>query len=139
MQNSDSTGLRPGPSRAQPRATTRLGLAAGLLWLVAALPQAAIAATEQDFCGRTASRTCAAPDRDGDGYGSDGSDLGRDCDDADWQVYRGISAACDAGAGPRSGWRTCQVSGAFTACALNAGAPLCEAKGEGRCWYSFLI
>lgn len=74
------------------------------------------------------------PDKDGDGYTSDGS-LGSagttlvDCDDTDRTVYPGVHVA-DGCSG--SDYKTCQGNGTFTSC--QAG-PLCEATGTGECKY----
>ncbi len=67
---------------------------------------------------------CPGPDQDRDGFTSN------DCNDADRNVYPGISVACSAGCG--QGTKTCLESGAFSDCSCT---PLCEASGDGACYY----
>lgn len=68
---------------------------------------------------------CPGSDGDRDGYAQ-----GQDCDDTNRKVYPGISVPCSTTCG--QGTKTCQADGSFTECSCT---PLCEARGNGRCYY----
>jgi len=68
---------------------------------------------------------CSGPDKDRDGFAST-----EDCDDSDRRIYPGSQLACNVG--DQAGWKQCQSNGVFSPCTI---APLCEAKGIGRCYY----
>ena len=83
-------------------------------------------------CGKDSATLCPGTDQDFDGYHTDGSGLGPDCDDTNWRVYADMPDVCDAGGGPGSGHRTCQASGTFTSCVAHTTSPFCEAT---NCFY----
>lgn len=74
------------------------------------------------------------PDKDRDGYNSDGS-IGaagvaqKDCDDTNRTIYPGVHRK---GACTGSDYQTCQTTGSWNACQTG---PLCESTGSGICKY----
>ena len=85
------------------------------------LPQDAVAVSEIcgdqiDNDGASGDLPCPDPDKDRDGYWTDGlgPNTGTDCDDTQRYDYPGISSqgACDSGE-----FRTCQSDGTYTSCA----------------------
>lgn len=69
----------------------------------------------------------SCPTCDGDGDGFDGD---VDCDDADSSIYPGVGESCSADCG--EGSRLCGDDGSWSECDCT---PVCEARGEGRCFY----
>lgn len=59
---------------------------------------------------------CPVPDKDGDGYYSNGSgrNTGTDCDDENFHIFPGVSLKGDCSSGE---FKTCQADGTYTACA----------------------
>jgi len=73
---------------------------------------------------------CPGGDSDLDGYADD-----VDCEPFNKFIYPEISTTCDINGGSANGWKTCQGDGTFTACVDSAVQPLCEAQGDGHCYY----
>ena len=82
---------------------------------------------------------CSAPDKDNDGYTSDGT-LGSigtnytDVDDTKKLIYPGIYVGCNCGTGENSGWKLAQTNGSYGSCTCNASTPLCDSS-TNSCFY----
>lgn len=109
-----------------------------LLLALLLLPSAAgavdsICGVDTDKSG-TYDKWCATPDEDRDGYTTNGTGLGYDCDDRNRFAYPGIAVGCDSGGGANSGWKLCQSSGSYTACTANTTTAYCP-TGCAACYY----
>ncbi len=69
--------------------------------------------------------SCGENDKDRDGFNAS-----KDCDDSSRKIYPGISVSCNSSCG--QGTKTCKKDGSFSPCSCT---PLCEAKGDGNCYY----
>ena len=79
---------------------------------------------QTSFNGLGCDKLCPKPDADNDGY-NDIAFGGFDCDDANSQIYPGISVACTV-TNPNDGWKKCGANGQWTSCTLNSSSPLAE-------------
>lgn len=106
-----------------------LGVFAGAGQAVAAIPE---------FCGDTvrglAHHACPSPDADRDGYATDGTGLGYDCDDSNMFIFTGTPSASGCSAGEI---KTCQADGTYTACSAPTAKWIdCDAGVNGTGTYA---
>jgi len=78
---------------------------------------------DQDCNG--SDRLCPGSDKDMDGFPAS-----QDCNDANRFTYPGMYAQCRAACG--TGTQRCNANGNYSTCNC---APLCEATGNGKCYY----
>jgi hypothetical protein len=71
---------------------------------------------EAAYCGKDSGLSCPAPDADGDGFTTDGTLAGYDCDDSNWQMYPGVWRF-NAGA-----YSVCQTNGSYSPAITNPTA-----------------
>ena len=110
-----------------------------LVALLLLLPLTALATEEicgdgidNDSSGGDAA--CASPDADRDGYTTNGTGEGYDCDDSNRYIYPGVDTVCTVDTA-NDGWKTCQSDGTYTACTKHSVTPRCAATGGGSCYY----
>lgn len=88
------------------------------------------------YIGLGCDADCDAPDKDLDGYTTDGSvgiagSTAIDCDDTNPGIYPGRPVDVSG-----TGYKLCQAAGTYSATILNAATPLCESPlGPTHCFY----
>lgn len=83
-------------------------LIAFLLWAPSAWALTEIPGNGIDDDAAGGDQACASPDADCDGYTTDGTGLGYDCDDTNRRIFPGVEVSVT-----QTTWKTCQTNGTY--------------------------